>query len=380
MLIRDSHALLSFIEAIGVPPYLAIDTEFLTDNSFYPQLCLVQIAYGEHAAAIDPLNDIDLTPLIELLQNPDIVKVMHSAEQDLGIFWQQFQLSPAPLFDTQIAAMVCGFGNQIGYGQLVKAVSGVDLDKSMQSVDWSRRPLQDRHLDYALADVTYLGPVYEHLRQEVEQRERMPWIEGEIQDLLAPSRYEKDPEILWRKLRLKSPTPRRLAVLRELYLWREEQAISQNRPRGWVLKDNALREIAANPPRNANGLKQVRGIGGRADGLVKRGILRCIRKAQDLPLEECPAVESIYIPDQANENTVALLKALLQHVCEREEVAPKLLATKSELEHIALGQTARAMKDWRWTIFGKLAHDLLVGEIALKLGREGGIEIVELGS
>lgn len=376
MLIQNTSDLVKFIRDIGTPPYVAVDTEFLSDKTYYPKLCLIQVAYGPHAAVIDPLSGLDLEPLIKFLKDPQIVKVFHAAEQDIAILLNNFSLSPAPVFDTQIAAMVCGFGDQVSYGQLVKALAETELDKSSQLIDWSKRPLLERHIAYALADVTYLGPVYECLCKDIDKRNRASWIEEEMRKLSDPKRYRFNFEIQSRKLKIKDLTPRRLATLRELLCWREERAKSKNLPRGWVLKDLALRDIVSNPPQSIEELGRIRGIGGNARGQVGREILQCIRAAENLPLSDCPPMDPA-TTEEANESAMVLLRALLKHVCEVNEVAPKLVATRSELEQIARGDTNRATNGWRWKLFGDLADKLLGGQIALSLanGEIGTVKI-----
>ncbi len=375
MIIRKTSDLVNFIRDIGTPPYITVDIEFLSEKTYYPKLCLIQVAYGSHAVVIDPLGEIDLEPLINFLKDPEMTKVFHAAEQDLAILWNNFNLSPSPVFDTQIAAMVCGFGDQVSYGELVKTFTEIELDKSSQIIDWSRRPLLDRHIDYALADVSNLCPVYEAISKDIDKRDRASWIEEEMRELSNPKRYAFNPEVQLRKIKMKGLTPRRLAALRGLICWREERAKSQNIPRGWVLKDLALRDIVFHPPKNIEELGRVRGIGSNGRGQVGREILQSIASSKDLPLSKCPPVDSATTEEQANENAVVLLRALLKHVCEKNEVAPKLVATKSELEEIALGGTTRVTGGWRGKLFGELAIKLLEGQVALAL-TDGEIEIV----
>ncbi len=376
MIIQNTNDLVKFINDIGTPPYVAVDTEFISEKSYYPQLCLAQVAYGSKAAVIDTLSEIDLEPLIKFLKDPQIVKVFHSADQDLAILWNNFRLAPTPVFDTQIAAMVCGFGEQVSYGQLVKAFTKTNLDKSSQCIDWSKRPLLGYHFEYALADVVNLCPVYERLCKDIDKRDRASWIEEEMRELSNPKRYEFNPVVQSRRLKVKRLTPRRLATLHGLVCWREEQAKSRNIPRGWALKDLTLCDIVSNPPRNIKDLERVRGIGNNARGQAGREILQSIRSSEALPLSECPPIDPVNTDEQANENTVVLLRALLKHVCEINEVAPKLVAKKSELEQIALGGATRTASGWRWKLFGELAGKLLKGQIALTL-TDGEIEIVK---
>ena len=309
--------------------------------------------------------------------HPNIVKVLHAAEQDLGILWNDFGVTPTPIFDTQIAAMVCGFGDQVSYGQLVNALTKTKLDKGSQIIDWSRRPLLDRHIEYAIGDVLHLGPVYERLQRDIERQQRGAWIQEEMRELSDSGRYIFNPELQMRKLKGRGMSRRRLATLRELVIWRDLRAKTQNIPRGWVLKDLALRDIVSNPPQNANELGRVRGIGSIAQGQIGREILQCIQTAAALPRAECPPLESAGNDEQANENAVVLLRALLKHVCKINHVASKLVASASELEQIALGEKTRVDHGWRWEIFGKFAQELVAGDIALAL-ENGGVRIIKI--
>lgn len=376
MLINTSSGLKQFIQDLGTPPYVALDTEFLSEKTYYPQLCLVQLGFGEHAAVIDPLSNLDLAPLLQVLSNPKIIKVLHSAEQDLAILWNNFQLSPVPIFDTQIAAMVCGFGDQVAYGQLVRTFTGKDLDKSSQIIDWSRRPLRDRHIEYALADVTNLGPVYEALQAEINTQGRASWVQEEMRELSDPKRWDFDPVDQIRKLKMNHLSPRRLAMLQVLIQWREGRAQSQNLPRGWVLKDLAMRDLVSNPPKTLEDLNRVRSIGGNARGQVGREILECLQTAAKLPPSDLPAPVSTSRSERPSENTIVLLRSLLSHICEKNRVAPKLVASKADLESIALGLPSRVATGWRWDLFGQLAQQLIKGQIALALS-EGEIIVVE---
>jgi len=375
LLIKNTQDLVNFIQDIGIPPYVALDTEFLSEKTYYPQLCLIQIAHGSHAAVIDTLSDIDLEPLIQFLRNPGIVKVFHAAEQDLVILWNDFKLALTPVFDSQIAAMVCGFGDQVSYAQLVKTFTKTRIDKSSQIVDWSKRPLRDRHLEYALADVTHLCKVYERLHKEIDKQGRATWVAEEMLELSDTKRFEFKPETQARKLKMRNMTPRRLAMLHGLVTWREERAKIQNIPRGWIIKDLALRDLVFNPPANLKDLGRARGIGGNAQGRAGQEILSTIQKAQQLPLSECPPVQDTTADEEINGNAIVLLRALLTHVCDKNNVAPKLVASKSDLEQLTLGVETRLSGGWRRDLFGKLAEQLLRGEISLTLSH-GKIGIV----
>lgn len=367
LLINNTKDLVEFLSELGTPPYIALDTEFISEKTYYPQLCLIQIGYKRQAAVIDTLRGIDLQPLFDFLKNPHMVKVFHAAEQDLVILWNDFNLSLSPLFDTQIAAMVCGFGDQVSYAQLVRSFTRDRIDKSSQIVDWSKRPLKQRHIDYALADVVHLCPVYEGLVNKVKKQNRSGWIAEEMEDLSNTERFLFKPESQTRKLKLRNMTPHRMAVLTNLIHWREDQAKTQNLPRGWVLKDLTLRDLVSNPPENLKDLGRARGIGGNGQGRTGQAILKTIQAALDLPLKECPPVPSEKSEDEVNANAMVLLRALQSHVCETYGVAPKLLASKQDLEQLSLGRVTRLSSGWRGELFGHLAKDLIAGKLSMTL-------------
>jgi len=377
LLIQNSLDLARFIKDLGAPPYVTVDTEFISEKTYYPQLCLIQLAYGSHAAVIDPLSGLDLEPLIKFLRNPQIIKVFHAAEQDLAILWNNFSFSPTPVFDTQIAAMVCGFGDQVSYGHLVKIFTSTRLDKSAQIMDWSQRPLLDRHIEYALADVSNLGIVYERLYEEIHKRNRAGWIDEEMRELSDPGRFGFNLETQMSKLKMKKLSRRGLATLRELIIWREERAKTQDIPRGWVLKDLALRDLVFNQPKNLEELGRIRSIGGNSRGQIGQEIIQCIRTSKALPLAECPPFEEARSENESNENAVVLLRALLKHVCEKNKVAPRMVATRADLEEMTMGVPTRVARGWRFELFGDLAQKLLSGMIALALV-DGEIEIVKI--
>ena len=259
MLITDSAALASFCDAVRGAPYIAVDTEFMREKSYFARLCLVQVAHGDHAAAIDPLaSGMDMGPLRDLLSDTSTVKVLHSAVQDLEIFLQKIGAVPAPVFDTQIAAAVCGHGDQPGYAKLVGSMLGEQLDKASQATDWSLRPLSDRQIAYALGDVTHLCRIYEILLDELDTNGRGEWVAEDMEALLEPSRYQVVPGEAYRRIKMRRPKRRDLAVLRELAAWREETAMARDTPRNWIVRDDALAEIALHRPNDRNQLGRVR--------------------------------------------------------------------------------------------------------------------------
>lgn len=381
MLITTTDDLARFCEPLRDAPYIAVDTEFLRDKSYFARLCLVQVAHGEHAAAIDPLAEgIDMGPLAGLLREPGIVKVLHSATQDLEIFLDKLGEVPGPVFDTQIAATVCGHGSQPGYARLVEAMLGHRIDKGPQATDWSRRPLTDRQLAYALSDVTHLCDIYERLVEELEQTGRRDWVSEELEALLDPGRYRTEPREAWRRVRIRRPSPRALGALRELAAWREEQAMARDLPRGWVVKDEALTEIANSLPTTADELERVRKLPDRvARGRDGEELLACVERALAVPEEELPQPEPRRRRLEGHEPLLALLRALLVRQCAAHGVAPDLVASKSDLERIAseTEPDVPALKGWRRRVFGADAVELCAGRLALT-GRRGKVVDVDV--
>lgn len=369
MLITTTDDLARFCDALRDAPYIAVDTEFLREKSYYARLCLVQVAYGEHAAAIDPLADgIDMGPLAALLRNPAIVKVLHSATQDLEIFLAKLGGVPGPVFDTQIAASVCGLGSQPGYAKLVEAVVGVSIDKGPQATDWSIRPLTDRQLAYALSDVTHLCDVYEHLLAELERTGRGAWVQEEMEALLDPNRYRTAPREAWRRVRIRRPSRKALGALRELAAWREEQAMHRNTPRGWVVRDEALVEIATSMPETVDDLARVRKLPAAvAKGRDGEALLAAVQRALALNADELPVLPDRKPRVEGREPVVALLGALLQLQCAEHGVAPDLVARKADLVRIATEDAPDlpTLSGWRRELFGEAAVALCSGQLGL---------------
>jgi len=377
MLIQDTESLVKFCAALKGAPYLAVDTEFMRESTYRAELCLVQVAYGEHAGAIDPLaKGIDLAPLHALLAEPGTLKVLHSAGQDLEIFLQATGSVPGPVFDTQIAASVCGLGDQPGYAKLATQLLGVQLDKASQAVDWSIRPLSERQVDYALGDVTHLCRIYELLVADLEAKGRGGWVAQEMEALMDPSRYRVDPRLAYRRLKIRRPSSRDLAVLRELAGWREEAAIARNMPRGWVLRDDALVEIAQHLPKNVEQLSRVRGLKPHvAKGADGRAMLDAIQQALGTSEDEWPEAPAARAPLSGHEPLVALLQALLRLRCDAHGVSTSMIANRSDLDKIATEEEpdVPALKGWRKTIFGDDALELRAGRITLTGDGEFGV-------
>lgn len=369
MLITDSDDVNDFCHRAAEAKFVAVDTEFVREKTYWPILCLVQIATPNDAVAIDPLiKGIDLRPLYELMTDTSVMKVFHSASQDLQIMFNVIGEIVNPVFDTQIAAMVCGYGDQPAYATLVQRIVGESLDKKSQMTDWSRRPLTDDQIEYAIGDVTYLIHVYNKLTDELEHSGRLSWAQEEMDRLLNDDLYDQDVRELWRRVRLRRPTRRALAILREITEWRELTARKTNIPRGWVCRDEALAEIALNAPQTPDALERVRGINERFAYSTKgRAAIRAVRAGLDLPDDECPDPEKGRPPQKGHETLVALLQALLKLRCDENKIAPQIVANRKDLDRIATEDEPdiKTLTGWRRKIFGNDALALKRGEIAL---------------
>lgn len=368
-LITENDEIRRFCDALRGADFVTVDTEFIRDKTFWPQLCLVQLAGPDAAAAIDPLAPgADLTPLLELLNDPSVLKVMHAARQDVEIFYHMNGKIPAPLFDTQVAAMVCGFGDQVGYETLIARLTGARLDKSSRFTDWAMRPLRDRQLDYALGDVTHLREAYEKLRTRVEADDRLDWIDEEMATICDPASYRIDPARAWQRLKPRTGNKRFLAVLQAIAAWREEQSMTRDLPRNRVIRDEALGEIAAHPPADTNDLSRIRGISrGFAEGPMGTSLLKAVAAGQELPEDAAPELPPrVDIPPGLGPMT-DLLKVLLKFKCEEHHVAQKLVASSGDLDQIAANDEAdvAALQGWRRALFGEDALRLKHGELAL---------------
>ena len=381
--ITNTGALAAFCEALSSAEYITVDTEFMRESTFWPILCLVQVAGPDDEAIIDPLADgIDLQPLYDLIANESVLKVMHAASQDIEIFHHEGGVTPQPLFDTQIAAMVAGFGDQVGYEGLISKLAKVSLDKASRFTDWSQRPLTESQLDYAIADVTHLRVAYEKLRARIEENGRIAWVEQEMVKLAAPEKYEVRPEEAWRRLKPKRAQARYLAVLQAVAAWRDREAMTRDQPRNRILRDDVLSQIAARPPDNPKALSRVRGIPkGFVDGKMGRGLMDAVETGRNLPENEAPELPPVVDLPSGAGPLLDLLKVLLKFKCDTHDVAQKLVATVAELEAIAADDNAdvAALQGWRREIFGDDALRLKHGEIALGAGR-GKVQMVEIGN
>ncbi len=380
-IISKTAPLSDFCDRLSGTPYITVDTEFMRENTYWSKLCLVQVAGPDEAAAIDVLAPgIDLAPLFDLLHNPGILKVFHAARQDIEIFVYLTGKVPAPIFDTQVAAMVCGFGDSVGYQALAEKLAGARIDKSSRFTDWSRRPLTDRQVRYALEDVTHLRTAYEKLSKQLESTGREPWLEEEMAILTDPKTYAANPEDAWRRLKVRSTKPRLFGILKEVAAWREKEAQKVDVPRNRILRDEALMEIAANWPKSRSDLVRVRGMGkGLAESRRGDELLKAVERGENLPEKELPRVEPSKRGNGAAGPVVDLLKVLLKIRSEDHGVAQKIIANVADLEQIALQTEAgvRAMRGWRRDIFGDDALALKRGELGFAL-RNDKIVLIEL--
>ncbi len=370
--ITDTKSLAAICDKLAKNDFLTIDTEFLRDKTYYPRLCLVQLAGpGIDAVAVDPLADgIDLKPLFDLMQNEKVLKVFHAARQDLEIFYNLAGAVPVPLFDTQVAAMVCGHGEQIGYNNIVNSVCRVQLDKGAQFTDWSRRPLSKKQLSYALDDVTYLRDVYLHLSGELERRGRSKWVNEEMAVLRDPETYENRPEEAWQRIKIKSNKPKVLAVLREVAAWRESEAQRRDVPRARVVRDETLADLAIHPPQKEKDLKRIRNIPGDiAQGKFGAQVIAAVQKGLSTPADQCPKPKKRSRFPQELTPVLEMLKMLLRIQASEHEVAAKLIAANGDLEELAMNDNAEipALRGWRFEVFGKEALAMKKGGVALSL-------------
>jgi len=369
--ITTTAELAVFCDKLKGQPFVAVDTEFMRETTYWPKLCLIQAAAPNVEAVIDPLSeDMDLEPFLEVLRDEAILKVFHAARQDVEIF-NNLKAMPRPLFDTQIAGMAAGFGEQIAYDALVRQMLRIELDKSSRFTDWARRPLSDNQLTYALADVTHLAALYPMLRERLEKEGRLGWVTDEMSSLTDPALYDVEPENAWKRLRPRKHTAKYLAVYRAVAAWRERMAQQRDQPRGRILKDDAIDEIATQAPTDAEAIDRMRSVPkGFSGSRFGPDLLDAVREALKDPEAYAPVIErSRPSTSPAAGAVVELLKVLLKARAEEAGVASKLIATVSDLELIANDDEAdtSALKGWRREAFGEDALKLKRGELALVL-------------
>ncbi len=373
-IIKTTSELSQFCDYAYNFDYITVDTEFLRERTYYPKLCLIQIAIpGDQensAVLIDPLEgNLDLSPLYKIFLDSNIVKVFHAARQDLEIFFHDKNIIPSPLFDTQLAAMVCGFGEQVGYETLVRSICKVNLDKSSRFTDWSLRPLSNNQQQYALADVTHLRQIYEYLKEQLKRNERETWLEEELNILKNPETYITRPNEAWRRIKSRSNSSKFLGIVARLAEFRETYAQKNNIPRNRVLKDDALMELASLKPKSFDDLNRSRLLLRDArKGKIAKGILDSVKAAEDLKFEQVNYATKV--PKSLNGNSALsdLLRVLLKAKSEELGVAAKLIANSSDLDSIASGErTVPALSGWRHQIFGREALELCDGKVGLVL-------------
>jgi ribonuclease D len=378
-LIATTDALAAACARLAKFPFVTVDTEFLRETTYYAKLCLIQMASPAEAVLVDPLaEDMDLAPFYALMADTNVVKVFHSARQDIEIIWQGGGVIPTPLFDTQVAAMVCGYGDSVSYEQLVNDLAKARIDKSSRFTDWSRRPLSEQQLAYALSDVTHLRTVYAALHADLADSGRESWLDEEMAVLTAPATYDTHPEDAWQRLRGRIKKPKEALVLMEIAAWREREARSRNVPRSRIMKDDALIDIAVHAPTTPEALGALRSVPNgfersRPAGDILAAVARGVaRDPKSVSLGERGRKAG------SNGATIEMLKVLLKAVAENEGVAPKILATVDDLEAIALDDEADvpALTGWRRQLFGEKALALKAGRLALTVDR-GRVRLIE---
>ncbi len=380
--ITTTEALSALCERLSGEEFVTVDTEFMRERTYYPELCLVQLGGTHEVAVVDAqAPGIDLAPLGALLAKPDVVKVFHACRQDIEIFLLMFDAVPAPVFDTQVAAMVAGFGDQVGYDSLVQSLTGGHIDKTHRFSDWSARPLTKAQVEYAAADVTHLRTLYEKLHARLKVEGRMGWVAQEMAVLAEPGTYRVDPDKAWERLKLRTNNRRQIALVQAIAAWREREAQRVNIPRGRLLKDEQIPEVAALAPDTPEALTRARGVSaGFANGKSGVSLLAAVAAAKGMNDADLPKVERPRDVARASPALVALLKVLLNAAAEQNNVAARLVAGGDEIEALALDETAPnpILEGWRREMFGENALRLIRGEIALSTKGKR-IKIVELG-
>jgi len=373
-LVTRTEDLAAACERLSGHPYVTVDTEFLRETTFWPKLCVVQMAGPDEAVVIDALAEgLDLAPFFSLMNNEKIVKVFHAARQDVEICWHRAKTIPHPIFDTQVAAMVLGHGDSVSYDQLVQRLTGDQIDKTLRFTDWSRRPLSQAQFDYAVSDVTHLRDVYLKLRADLEQGNRTEWVQEEMSVLTSPTTYSAEPERAWERLKSRVRRPKELAVLMEVAAWREREAQSRDVPRQRVLKDDALTEVAQQQPKSVEELGRLRALPkGYERSRAGEQIIGAVQAGLGRDLKTLPKIVRDKPLSNGASATVELLKVLLRMTSERHGVAAKVIATVDDLERIAVDENADvpALKGWRREMFGNEALKLRRGDVALAI--EGG--------
>lgn len=372
-LITTTKDLAQACARLALHDFVAVDTEFIREQTFWPKLCLIQMAGPGVEALVDPLAaGIELKPFYALMANAQVTKVFHAARQDVEIVWNQARTIPTPLFDTQVAAMVCGFGESVSYVNLVKQVLGRDLDKTSRFTDWARRPLSENQLTYALGDVTYLRDIYPRIKSELERTHRSGWLDEEMADLIDPATYAADPEQAWQRLKLRIKNRKSQAVLMELAAWRERAAQAQDVPRNRILRDEALYDVVSHAPTTPEKLSELRTLSeGFARSARAKEILEAVQRGLARDTRALPAIRSGVPLPAEKVALVDLLRVLLKSCAARNKVAPRLIADGDDLERLAVEDApdVPAMRGWRYELFGAQVEQLKRGQLALRIER-----------
>ena len=373
-LITNTEALSDLCDRLAKSEFVAVDTEFMRENTYWPELCLVQIANTEEAAAIDPMAPgIDLKPLLDLMcDNEDVLKVFHAGGQDVEIIVNLTQKTPHPIFDTQIAMMAISQSEQIGYANLVETWMGLTIDKGARFTDWSRRPLTDRQIEYAIGDVTHLATIFPRILKKLIKTGRGGWLDAEMEKLADPSNYLTDPGQAWKRIRQSGRNPQVLGRMKALAGWRESEAQHKNIPRGRIMRDETLADIASHPPKSQADLAKVRGLSAAwRDNDIGKRLMKVVSDAEPLPKDEMPEKIKQGAPLGKEGALVAdLLKLLLKIRAREIDVAPRLLTRADEMEALAAGaRDLPVLQGWRFEVFGKDALDLVEGKLAFAVER-----------
>ena len=363
--------------------FIAVDTEFMRETTYWPDLCLIQLAGETHHGLVDPLAPgLDLSPFFELMNNVGVLKVFHSARQDIEIMVHRSGVVPHPVFDTQIAAMVCGFGDQVGYEAIVRRLAKVQIDKSSRFTDWSRRPLTEKQLAYALSDVTHLRVVYRKLKAELDKTGREPWLREEMAILANPATYRTEPEDAWKRIKVRLKSKKQMGVLVAVAAWREREALNKNVPRSRIIKDDAVAEVAMQMPQTREALAQLRALPrGQAASRGGDAILKAVAEGLAIDPKSLPPMDDGREGSDQAQAAAEILKLALKVVCESENLAPKLVANTSDIEAVAEDDNADVplMHGWRREVFGRLALDLKHGRAVIGF-QNGRVRIIETGS
>ncbi|MEP0520777.1 MAG: ribonuclease D [Hyphomicrobiales bacterium] len=380
--LTDTQSLAELCERLAKHPFVTVDTEFLRESTYWPILCLIQVASDDEAVLIDPQAEgLDLAPFFKLMADENVVKVFHSARQDLEIILKLGEIIPKPLFDTQVAAMVCGYGDSISYDNLVQRICNVQIDKSSRFTDWSRRPLTEKQQSYALADVTYLRDIYKSLSASLDKANRSEWLTEEMRILESRGTYIVEPQDAWKRLKMRARKPIELAVTKEVASWREAEAKARNQPRGRIIKDDAIYEIASQQPENTQALGRMRALPKGFDrSKFAEPLIEAVKRAKAIPKDELPKVPRPPRRPEGSSAVVELLKVLLKLVCEEHGVASKIIANVDDLEKIAESDAAdvAALKGWRRELFGNAALNVKAGKLGFALSARKKVILVPI--